>query len=825
MHKMVKHIDYALVASAHTAMYLMHKYWARKPHNVVAKYIKNYSQEDEIVLDPFCGSGVTPIEAIRHHRKAIGIDLNPMATFITRQTAIPADTEVIRTTFSEIQAACKTQIEALYETKCKRCGAKAQILITIWDRDKKRPTEIRYFCPVCKKRMAKKLSKEDRSLLENIEGKTIPFWYPKDKIPPGDVFDQGRREAGEYFSDLFTKRNLIALSILYNEITEIKGTKMRDVFKFAFTSMVHLASKMTPVRPSRPYSSFWAMPSYWVPPTYMESNVWMLFDSAVNGKQGLIDGKTNSNAKISYYQEARTFDELKKKPNILIKAFNALELSKIIPPDSVDYVFTDPPYGGSIPYFELSTLWLLWLQGSNKGKRFALKFHEEITINHHHGKDFEYYHKMLTAAFREIRKVLKPGRWLTVTFHSTDIKVWNSIIKAVVLAGFDLEKIIYQPPPRTSSAGLLRPDGSAVGDFYIRFKKPKRKKPHVSPSELDEQYYERVVVETAKKLIAERGEPTAYQYLLNGIIPELDKNGVLLKGTKDIRDVMREHLDKEFVLKDVIGEDGKKKGEKWWLKDTTGIKIKLVPLHERVERAVINVLNREITVSFDDILQEIFMDFPNALTPDTQNIKSVLKEYAAKAGKGRWQLKPRVAEREREHSKMIFFLAQIGEKMGYKIWIGSKEQGDTYKGRKLSEYSEKELELADSLPKEQLDRIKEIDVLWLSEGVIMAEFEVENTTTVTESIVRGANIPSKYKPHRFIVIPEERENLISRKIQEPGLQELGINDWHFIFYRGLEDFYLASRRKKDINLGDLLDLVKEPKHKNPRQVSLDFSSE
>ena len=77
-------------------MYVMHKYWARKPHNVVSEYIKNYSEPGQIVLDPFVGSGVTALEAVKLGRKAIGIDLNPMAIFISRMTGKPVDLDEIR---------------------------------------------------------------------------------------------------------------------------------------------------------------------------------------------------------------------------------------------------------------------------------------------------------------------------------------------------------------------------------------------------------------------------------------------------------------------------------------------------------------------------------------------------------------------------------------------------------------------------------------------------------------------------------------------------------------------------------------------------------
>ncbi|TKJ42049.1 hypothetical protein CEE36_07440 [candidate division TA06 bacterium B3_TA06] len=811
MHKMVKHIDHPLVARTHPPMYRIHKYWARKPHNVVAEYIRRYSKKGDIVLDPFVGSGVTAVEALKLKRKVIAVDLDPFALFLARMTAIPVDLKQLDAQFKKIENSCKVTINKLYETNCPKCGSKGLIrqvnwIVTSRKPYKEKPTDLWYSCEKCKSNSLwnKKIDKKDLPRIRSIDKRPVPYWVPEEKFiwNPRLNVDKGTK-----ITDLFTHRNLIALSILLHHIEEVEDETVRNLLKLAFTSMLAQASRMIIQAPKGGTSSAsWKVRGYWIPDKHRELNVWHYFE---NRYQLLYTGKEESNKLIPDYQEAETFGDLKGENNILFLNISALKL-KGISSNSVDYVFTDPPYGDSVPYLEADYMWATWL-------RMKPNFEDEIIISDSPArqKNFEMYEKMLNAAFREVQRVLKPGRWMTVTFHNTNIKIWNAIIHAAVMADFNLEKIVYQPPAKRSSKASLHPYYSAVGDYYIRFRKPKYEKTIISSSEIDERHYERVVVEATKELIAKRGEPTAYQYILNGIIPILDKNGVLLKGTKDIRDVLKENLDKEFVLVE----------KKWWLKDVRKSKIDLVPLDERVEKAVINVLNREITVHFDDILQEIFIAFPNALTPETQKIKSILEEYATKAEKGLWRLKPEVAARERQHSKMIFFLAKIGEKMGYKIWIGSREQGDTYKGHKLSEYSEKELELADSLPKEQLDRIKEIDVLWLSEGVIRIEFEVENTTTITEAIVRGANIPSEYKPHRFIVIPEERENLISRKIQEPGLQELGISDWHFIFYRDLEDFYLEHKRRKGITLGDLLNLSSNPKYKSPKQASLGFSEE
>src|SRR3989338_4301219 len=788
----LEHINYATVAKPHTPMYLIHKYWARKPHNVVSEYIQNYTKEGDIVLDPFCGSGPAPIEAIKLGRKGIGVDLNPVSMFITRMTAMAIDVNQIKKTFEDIKANCKNEINELYKTKCKKCGKGASIICTHWDNST--PIKIYYYCYNCKRKLDKKPDDDDLRLINKVEKMEVPYWYPTQRLAyNGEDFKEGTHDPNiDSVDKLFTKRNLISLTIIFNIISKIKEEKIRQAFLFAFTSMSHLASKMTPVRPTRPTSSFWAMHRYWIPPIFMESNVWHLFDSAVYGAQGIVEGKTDSNSQIKYYKEAKKFDDLKNEANIFLKNHNALELAQIIPKDSVDYVFTDPPYGGAVQYFELSTLWASWL-------KIDLSYNDEVTINKQQNKDFNYYHKMLTSAFRQVYDALKRGKYMTVTFHSTDIKVWTSIIKAVVLAGFDLEKIVYQPPARPSAKGLLQPYGSAVGDYYIRFKKPEAEK-RQTEGEVSQERYERIVIEAAKRILAERGEPTIYQYILNGIIVELKQEGALLSGKKNPDEVMKEHLKDEFTLVDIKNEGEKTIGKKWWLKDVKSIyHLESIPLNERVETAVIGVLHSKVKVSFDDILQEVFIKFPNALTPDTQDIRAILKEYAEVTSDGKWVLKPVVKVRESEHSKMIYFLGILGQKAGFDVWIGIREQGDSYNKVKLSSLiNNKKLNFR-LIPVTNLDRVKQIDVIWLDEGRVKYEFEVENTTAITEAIVRGSNIPHD-TIKRLIIIQKEREKLLYRKLEEPILKESLIRDnWQFIFYNDLERFYNNNNRKKEIS--------------------------
>lgn len=808
----MEHINYAIPAKAHTPMYLMHKFWARKPHNVVAEYIKNYSKKGEIVLDPFSGSGVTAMEAIKANRKAIAIDLNPISEFIVENTLSQANLKDVELEFKKIEKELKNKINDLYETKCPKCKGKATILATIFERKNDKPIELRIQCGNCAK-MATKPTIDDLRLLTKVQN-LPPKWVPQNKLAyDGNKFM--KREGKGTVEELFTKRNLYALSLVNDEIQKIENKKIQSLFKFAFTSMVHLASRMCPVAKeggkghwsALSTTSFWALQSYWTPPKFMESNVWMLFESSVYGKQGIIKGITNTKEQIKEVKFAENFNELSREANILIKTSNALELTKIIPQNSVDYIFTDPPYGGAVQYFELSTLWASWLN-------LNLDYADEITINAQQEKNFEYYHKMLKAAFREMYQVLKPNKYLTVTFHSTDIAVWNSVIKAVVLSGFDLEKIIYQPPARTSAKGLLQPYGSAVGDYYIRFVKSETEK-LILDGQMDMQSYEREVVLAAKRIIEERGEPTIYQHILNGIMVELKAGRNAPIGAKKFEDVLKEHVGIEFELIQIKNEKGKVIGKKWWLKDRDFSNFGTPALSDRVERVILNVLDKKVKASFDDILQEIFIQFPNALTPDSQDIEAILEDYAEKTKDGMWRLKLELQENKRisQHTSMIYYLATLGKKAGFDIWIGLKEQGDLYEGKPLKRLSS-DIKAFRFVPQETaiINRIKEIDVLWLENDRIKYEFEVENTTGISEAIIRGSNIPEEIKPKRFIVIPEDREKKLHKKLQEPILQQaIRKTKWGFLRYKDLKSLYKATKKQFDVRKLD--EIAKEPQDK------------
>ena len=166
---------------------------------------------------------------------------------------------------------------------------------------------------------------------------------------------------------------------------------------------------------------------------------------------------------------------------------------------------------------------------------------------------------------------------------------------------------------------------------------------------------------------------------------------------------------------------------------------------------------------------------------------------------------------------MIYYLAKIGNRLGYKIWIGLKEQGYTYSQKVLRDLCDfKKLIL--EIPKENLDRVQNIDVIWIKDNQIKYVFEVENTTAITEAVVRVANIPYDRNINKYLVIPEERENLLYKKIKEPALKELNIEEWNFIFYDDLREFY----NKKNRTIEAFFELNRKLKNKVSIQNTLKY---
>ena len=104
-------------AETHTPEYLMHKYWARKPHNVISECISKLTCPGDVIIDPFCGSGVTIREGALLGRKCYGFDLNPTAVLISKVLLNPPNANEFVSIFEEIYNRVYSKLGYLYQTQ------------------------------------------------------------------------------------------------------------------------------------------------------------------------------------------------------------------------------------------------------------------------------------------------------------------------------------------------------------------------------------------------------------------------------------------------------------------------------------------------------------------------------------------------------------------------------------------------------------------------------------------------------------------------------------------------------------------------------------
>jgi hypothetical protein len=139
---------------------------------------------------------------------------------------------------------------------------------------------------------------------------------------------------------------------------------------------------------------------------------------------------------------------------------------------SVDYVFTDPPFGSNIFYADCNLIWEAWL---NEG--FTDQSQEAVVhVKHRQRNTLPDYARLMTDSFREMYRVLKPGRWASVVFHNSDDRIWETIIEAARTAGFELAEINAFDKEQLSFKGIRGQKGLervTNKDIVLNLRKPK----------------------------------------------------------------------------------------------------------------------------------------------------------------------------------------------------------------------------------------------------------------------------------------------------------------------------------------------------------------
>ena len=867
----LKPIDHAVVAKPHTAAYKMHRYFARRPWSVFRSLIEHYSNPGSIIVDPFCGGGVTVVEGLRLGRKVIGVDINPLATFITRMEVIDVDLDELKAAFGQVEGACRERIEELYLTTCPKCAERLPADWFEWSKVYETPEHgIRAVIAECKKvgpgqylatdgshkerfspLQAKRL--DDVMIAIHVDcarcGKKSTFAPTEDdkklackweqdyddivhseglKIPDEAIPDMNMARENAlfkrgimHFRDLFTKRNLIANGRLKKAILG-GGFKddIRDFLGLAFSGSLRFTNNMVfrvqGWQSGKPVE--WAKPAYWLQDVFIEQNVAGAFLNRQNAiRRALKYTKSEIKPSAKHTTPANLLEGTSTQENefaLITGSSDKLPL----PDASVDVVITDPPYGGNVQYLELSDFWVVWLHEWIDVDGVTDKSKEAITTRHRGfegAKGLAHYRSMLHGVFKECHRVLKPDRWMVMTFHNKEFKVWNAIHLAAHDAGFRLAEhdgMIYQPAIKLYEHTIsTRRSGSMLGDFVLSFRKVEKQPAF---KQIEHAEIGRQIERLAAEVVLHHKE-ASLSLIYMKLMPWLLNNDLLDKiSEKELVPYLAnsfEEKDGKWHLKASPGDELKKALEEYSKEHYKASyeELDFVPVEARIEYLIRRLLYSRGFATQDDILNIIYENLINSNMAESREIQQVLNSIAqlvpisqaaagkvskGKGGRKVWKLREDI-EREKlftelgadvqyrlntseesDHDLAIARLVEMAGARALKAHIGRTEQMKYAEFRKMSSQLPQRVQ---GMPKAARDIIEQIDVIWHNGGRgIVAALEVERTTTITSGIDRFRNLlTTAPEPgiELYLVVPKSRGNEVRNKLGSPANRKDGLH--------------------------------------------------
>jgi DNA modification methylase len=493
-------------------IYHFHPYHTKVPYKTISKYINHYTSPGDVILDAFCGSGMTGAalmyldnEVGCEGRNIILSDLSPAATFISAATLnfIKEHADIVAK-LNAILDDVNNEVEWMYQTKHSMKGFNGEDLGVInsviwsdifvcpacnksfvfWDScvDIEGGKILSQFkCPHCSaqlkkddcgryiietvddvtgervqvaqqvpvlinysfggRRYDKKPDDYDFGLIDRIERTKIPYWVPTNELPEGDNTSQPQISHGfTRVNQFYTKRNLWALGAILNRLDD-------SLLGFVITKVAFRITKRYGL-------------------TY-QSGTWGAGGGPTNGTlyiPSLVKELPVVKQLRTALSNANKVPYLRSESKYLITTQSTTVLSNI-PDNSIDYIFTDPPFGGNLNYSELNFIWESWL-------RVFTNTNPETIINKTQKKALAEYHQLISLCFSEYYRVLKPNHWITVEFHNSSNAIWNAIQESLMSSGFIVADVRVLDKGKMSFKQIVS-KGSVKSDLIITAYKPK----------------------------------------------------------------------------------------------------------------------------------------------------------------------------------------------------------------------------------------------------------------------------------------------------------------------------------------------------------------
>lgn len=471
-----------------TKIFNMHTYWSKKPHESIESFIFHYTKEGDLVLDPYCGSGGTILMAINSGRNAVGIDLSPAAIFFSSVICNPPELDKFVKAFQTILRKLRTDYGWLYEYpfrgkmvpihfgissmrfRCIKCFS----IISLY---RCKQSEDGAFCPACDEKIKTNQEKLGYQLDEwhlssnrgahqiiRIDGQLSNFEAEiqarisnelKEHIPPEHIFPPAGMTQRlairgiNTISDLYTPRNLLALTLYRDKCLEIEDDRLRHALLYCLTACCLKASRMM---------------------GYNADGIGRIQKNGLIAQLIVKDINVFDFLEIAHRGITEGFDDILQRCSgrgkAILSTQSARDLSGISS-NSVDYIFTDPPYGARVQFWESNQVWEAWLKLDTNWQD------DEVIVNSVRGLDEKHWEGLFRNSMQECYKVLKPGRWITLTYNDRD--TWPLLQSVMLETGFvpDESRMAVGMETTAKSEKQLKREDNTLRDLVVNYRKPK----------------------------------------------------------------------------------------------------------------------------------------------------------------------------------------------------------------------------------------------------------------------------------------------------------------------------------------------------------------
>lgn len=449
-------------AGKNTYTYDAHTYHTKVPPQGIVEFLNHYLPQGGLVLDPFAGSGMTGVAARTTGHDVVLNELSPAACFIAYNFTESVAPEHFAEALHVVMDSLADLRSSLYSTLCRECGCSVEASyfvwsynvtcyhcesqFMLWDHNRRYGRTVRehkilsvFACPSCGELLQKRKlprtyaepvligykccqrairehppSDADIERIAQIEAEmpVAEGFYPTTQLPDGVNLNQPKRHGLTSIDAFYTTRNLAALSHIWREIHCLRELTAASAMAFVFTSLYQRVSRLSEYR-------FWGgsgnTARFNVPFIFNEANVFETFER----KAATILDHLETTA--SHYRGERA-----------VICGSATDMG-FLPDQSVDLVFTDPPFGANINYSEMNILWESWLGEFTDSAAEAI-------VNRYQEKGVEQYGRLMERSLAECHRVLRNGHWMLLVFMNSSANVWHELKGAIRRAGFSLER-------------------------------------------------------------------------------------------------------------------------------------------------------------------------------------------------------------------------------------------------------------------------------------------------------------------------------------------------------------------------------------------------